>query len=216
MLHLKHHQLLETELARYAESDEDVRLLMTMPGMNLFTAVATKSRIGEISKFPDKKRLCSYAGVVPSASNSGERVSRHNHVKHGDMVLKYALTCAVRGAVLTKRPTAVKAFYLKLLKKGAAQKAEVAAARKMACVVWGVLSVKEPYVEESKPLTEKKQREAAFKAKREVPDAISNRSSIASLVNDISHHADTLARYPKDIEEIMGGSSEEMDREGDR
>ena len=49
--------------------------------------------------------------------------------------------------------TAVKASCLKLLKKGAAQKAEVAAARKMACVVWGVLSAKKPYVEEAKPLT---------------------------------------------------------------
>jgi hypothetical protein len=45
-LHLWHHEPLETELAKYAESDEDVRLLMTIPGMGLFTAVAIKSKVG--------------------------------------------------------------------------------------------------------------------------------------------------------------------------
>jgi transposase len=216
-LHLRHHELVETELARYAESDEDVVLLMTIPGMSAFTAVATKSRIGEISRFPDKKRLCSYAGVVPSASNSGEHVSRHGRVKRGDMVLKYALTCAVRGSVHTKGSSSVKAFYLKLLKKGAPmQRAEVAAARKMACIVWGVLSAKEPYVEEMKALTERKARKVALEAGREVPDAESNRSNIANLVNDISKDADTLARYSKDMEEIMGGAGDELEEEDDR
>ena len=216
-LHLKHHELVETELARYAESDEDVMLLMTIPGMSLFTAVATKSRIGEISRFPDKKRLCSYAGVVPSASNSGEHVSRHGRVKRGDMVLKYALTCAVRGSVHTKGSSSVKAFYLKLLKKGAPmQRAEVAAARKMACIVWGVLSAKEPYVEEVKALTEKKGRQAAYKAQRELPGVGSNREEMNGLVEDITQHADTLARYPADMEEIMGGAGDKLEKEDDR
>jgi hypothetical protein len=189
---------------------------MTIPGMSSFTATAVKSRIGDISRFPDKKRLCSYAGVVPRASNSGLHVSRHGRVKRGDMVLKYALTCAARGALKTKEVTSVKAFYLKLLRKGSAQKAEVAAARKMACIVWKVLSAEVPYVEEVKPLTERKTKKVERKARRYVPDASSVRLNMKSLVEDISKHADTLARYGDDMEEVLGGSRDELEKEDER
>ena len=70
----------------------------------------------------------------------------HNHVKHGDIVLKYALTCAVRGAILANKNSSIKLFYRKISKKGVSpQKAQIAAARKMACIVWKVLSSKQPY-----------------------------------------------------------------------
>ena len=36
-------------------------------------------------------------GVVPGADNSEERESEHEHVKHSDVILKYAVTCAVSG-----------------------------------------------------------------------------------------------------------------------
>ena len=126
--------------------------------IDFFTALAIKSRIGDIVRFPTKKHLCSYGAVVPGASNSGEYVSRHNRVKHGDMILKSALTCAVRGAVSAGKSSAVKRFYLKQLKKMGAQKAEVAAARKMACIVWKVLTIQQPYREEDKRLTARKRR----------------------------------------------------------
>ncbi len=89
-----------------------------------------KSRIGDdASRFPTKKHLCSYAGVVPGADNSGEHESEHQHVKHGDVILKYALTCAASGAVKAKTDSAVKRIYLKQIKRGkAAQEAQVAAA----------------------------------------------------------------------------------------
>lgn len=204
-LHLTHHEQFETKLARIVQSDQDVRLLMTIPGMNAFTAVAVKSRIGDVSRFPTKKHLCSYAGLVPRADNSGEYVSRHNHVKHGDNVLKYALTCAVRGAVSSHKLTSIKACYLKLLKRqGVAQKAEVGAARKLACVVWKILISREPYVEEDKYLTLKKLKRSSFKAGKPIPDDDSNRSAVSQLVSDISGRADTLTRYPMDMESVFG------------
>jgi transposase len=84
---------IEAEIARVAASDNDVQLLMTIPGINCFTVVAIKSRIGDdVSRFATKKHLCSYVGVVPKANNSAEYISEHNHVKQGDKVLKYALT----------------------------------------------------------------------------------------------------------------------------
>jgi transposase len=188
-----HHRQLETELAKIAESDADALLLMSIPGIDFFTALAVKSRIGKIGRFPTKKHLCSYGAVVPGASNSGEYISTHNHVKHGDMVLKYALTCAVRGAVSARKNTAVKRFYLKHCKRMGNQKAEVAAARKMACVVWKVLTTHQPYREEDERLTAKKKRILAWKAKRQEKNISSD---IRQLTETLMGETAILEKYP--------------------
>ncbi len=62
---------LSKELRSMAPEDEDVRLLMTIPGVGYYSALLVKSEIGDISRFPDGEKLCSYAGLVPSVSSSG-------------------------------------------------------------------------------------------------------------------------------------------------
>jgi transposase len=200
-LHAVHHRQLETELAKIAEFDADALLLMSIPGIDFFTALAIKSRIGDIMRFPTKKHLCSYGAVVPGASNSGDYVSRHNRVKHGDMILKSALTCAVRGAVSAGKSSAVKRFYMKRLRRMGAQKAEVAAARKMACIVWKVLRTQQPYREEDKRLTARKRRTLSWKAKRQDSDP----SDIRQLAEDLEGDVTVLERYPVGFNEESGG-----------
>jgi transposase len=187
-----HHKQLETSLAGIAESDEDALLLMSIAGIDFFTALAIKGRIGEIGRFPTKKHLCSYSAVVPGSSNSGDHISTHNRVKHGDMVLKYAFTCAVRGAVAARKSSAVKRFYLKQRKRLGAQKAEVAAARKMACIVWKVLTSRQPYRDEDKRLTARKRRILAWKAKR--PEMKEQRN-IRQLAETLEEDAAILEKY---------------------
>jgi hypothetical protein len=156
-LYALQHAQVETEVAKMAESDGDCCILMSHPGIAPFTALAMKARIGDVSRFPTKGHLSSYAGLVPEADNTGEHASQHRHVKHGDDVLKYAFTCAVKGAVKAKARTAVKHLYLKQIGKGKApQKAEVAAARKLSWIVWAMLTSKQRYVEEDRYLTARK------------------------------------------------------------
>jgi hypothetical protein len=153
--------------------------------------------------------------LVPGADNSGDYVSRHNHVKHDDLVLKYVLTCDVRGAVSSRKLTSIKACYLKLLKRqSVAQKAEVGAARKLACVVWKILTSKEPYVEEEKYLTVRKFKQISCKAGKPIPDDDSNRYVVSQLVSDISCRADALARYPMDMEDPSSSGADEVRRGG--
>ena len=209
-LHVAHHRQLETELAKIAESDADALLLMSIPGIDFFTALAVKSRIGDVGRFPTKKHLCSYGAVVPGASNSGEYISTHNHVKHGDMVLKYALTCAVRGAVSAGKNSAVKRFYVKHSRRMGAQKAEVAAARKMACVVWKVLSTHQPYREEDERLTAKKKRILAWKAKRQEKNVSSD---IRQLAETLMGDTAILTKYPADFnQQFVDSSHKENER----
>jgi hypothetical protein len=144
---------------------------MTIPGVGPFVAVAIKARIGDIRRFPDKQKFCSYAGIVPKADNSGEHVSKHNRLKHGDNVLKNALTIAVRGAVKTKKGNSIKRRYIKAIRKGKApQDAEVVAAKKLADIVWGMLTKREAYIDEDKVLTYKKSRALSSFQKIKQPD----------------------------------------------
>ena len=169
------HKELETEIAKMAEADQDCQLLFSHPGISAFTALAIKARIGDASRFPTKKHLCSYAGVVPCADNSGDRESHHEHVKHGDVVLKYALTVAVRAAVRAKKDSAVKRMYLRQIKRGKApQEAQVDAARKLACIIWKILTSKQRYIEEDKYLTARKVRQTSYNAKRVIKERCSS------------------------------------------
>jgi transposase len=148
---------LQRTLAHLATDREDVRLLMSIPGVNYYTAVALVAEIGDIRRFSRKSELASYAGLVPRADNSGNFVSSHRHVKPGDMVLKSFLCSAVMGMMLARQETAIKRFYRRKVKQIGQPKAQVAAARKLSAVVWWVLTNRQPYREQDESLTERKE-----------------------------------------------------------
>ena len=202
-LYMAQHAQIESEIAKTATTDQDCQLLFSHPGISSFTAVAIKSRIGDdASRFPTKKHLCSYAGVVPGADNSGERESHHGHVKHGDAILKYALTCAARGAVRAKTDSTVKRIYLRQVRRGkSAQEAEVAAARKLACIIWKILTSKQRYVEEDKYLTARKAKQASSDAERVVKDAVLP-ESVPELAQDLSSYVSVLKESPEELDRM--------------
>ena len=196
-LYASQHRQMEAEVAKIAEADADCRNLMTHPGIGPFVAVAIKARTGDASRFPTKKHFCSYAGVVPKADNSGEHVSEHGRVKHGDDVLKYALTCGVNAAVKAKTYSAVKRFYLKQIAKGKSpQDAEVAAARKLACIVWRMLTSKQPYIEEDVYLTARKMSRLTQTVRRPLKHA-AKPEDLPTLIANLKSQTDVLNRYPQ-------------------
>ena len=71
------------ELKVEAEGDEDVGLLMTVPGIGYYSALLIKSEVGDIGRFPFAEKPCSYAGLVPSTYQSGGMVRYGNITKEG-------------------------------------------------------------------------------------------------------------------------------------
>jgi len=53
---------LNLELKCLASLDEDVRLLMTIPGIGYYTALLIKAEVGDVNRFKSGEHLCSYAG----------------------------------------------------------------------------------------------------------------------------------------------------------
>lgn len=57
--------MVEEELSKSVESNANVKLFMTIPGINVYSAAAIISEIDDVSRFPSKEKLASYAGLVP-------------------------------------------------------------------------------------------------------------------------------------------------------
>jgi transposase len=60
--------------------DEKAKLLMTIPGVGYYSALLIRSEIGDINRFPSAKKLCSYAGVIPSTYASSGNIVFHGHI----------------------------------------------------------------------------------------------------------------------------------------
>ena len=56
---------LDMEIKKIARDNEDVRLLMTIPGIDYYLASLLSSYIGDVNRFPNADKLASFFGVIP-------------------------------------------------------------------------------------------------------------------------------------------------------
>ena len=134
---------LSKELRGMAPQDEDVRLLMTIPGIGYYSALLVKSEIGDISRFPDGEKLCSYAGLVPSVSISGNYRRHGSITKEGSRWLRWIMVESVHSHL--KYDTSITRAYHAIAERKGAGIAKVAAARRLLMCCHSVLRNREPY-----------------------------------------------------------------------
>jgi len=72
-------QRIEKRMKRVFSKTEQVKRLMTLPGIGFILAVAIANEIGDISRFATPQRLASYAGTVPRVHSSG------GHTRYGKL-----------------------------------------------------------------------------------------------------------------------------------
>jgi len=124
--------------------NEETMLLTTIPGIGYFSALLIYAEIGDIKRFPNSKKLCSYAGLVPSIRQSGNKVITGKITKEGNKLLRWVLVqCAF---VAIRNDERFRNFYERLKQRKGSQKAIVATARKLLTVVYAVLRDRKPYV----------------------------------------------------------------------
>ena len=136
-------KLVSRDLKRTAGKDEDVRLLMTIPGVGYYIALLVKAEIGDVRRFSSGDHLASYAGLVPSTRSSGG-VERHGGItREGSRWLRWALVEAAMTHVRFDTP--VTRFYHGVAERRGRRAALVASARKLATVCYSVLVHGRPY-----------------------------------------------------------------------
>jgi len=147
LMHLENLNLqiekVDLEITSRASVDGDVRLLLSLKGVNVYSALLIKSEIGTIERFADYKKLVSWAGLAPSLHQSGD-VEYHGHItKQGSTMLRWIMVEAARVAsVFDPR---LRAFYERVKARRGDQKAVVAVANKMLKIIWFMLTRKEQY-----------------------------------------------------------------------
>jgi transposase len=141
---------LEKRMRAVYSQSEEIKLLMTMPGVGFILAVVIWQEIGDVSRFRGPGQLASYSGTCPRIHSSGDR-SRYgplrNDVNH---YLKWAFSeagnsIAVNRARLAERH--VGKLYNRLRRRRGHAKAIGAVARHLAEASYWMLSRKECYKE---------------------------------------------------------------------
>jgi transposase len=141
-------KLLSRQLLGLAEEDEDVKLLMTIPGIGYYSALLVKSEIGDISRFPFGERLCSYAGLVPSTRASGKAVRHGAITKEGSRWLRWVMIQAAQTHVHMFDSTVTR-MYNRVAQRRGHQVALTTAAHKLLLVCYSVLRNKRPYYDQA-------------------------------------------------------------------
>jgi transposase len=155
-------ETLEEELARRGYSDARVKLLMTLPGVNVMVAETLVAALGDVARFPDGDRAASYLGLVPSTRQSGDRCYHGPITKAGNSHARWALVQAAHS--VARHPGPLGHFFSKLAKKKNYNVAVVATARKLVVIAWHMLTKNEPYRYAVPRSTEEKLRRLRVKA----------------------------------------------------
>jgi transposase len=162
----------ERLIAAAAMDSAEIRRLMSVPGVNVIVAASFMAAVGDIHRFPSPRKLAGYLGLDPRVRQSGVGPATHGHIsKHGSVRARHALVEACWSTV--RQPGPLHAFYQRIRARRGHSVAIVAAARKLACLFWCLLTREEDYAYQQPSLTRKKLRrlEIAAGAERYTPKA---------------------------------------------
>ncbi len=116
---------------------------MSIPGISYYSALLIHSEIGKIDRFPDAKRLCSYAGLVPSLYSSGSKNYQGRITKQGSRWLRWIL---VEASIHAANGDAhLQSLYRRVLRRRGRNTARVAVARKVLTVIYAMLRNNQPF-----------------------------------------------------------------------
>jgi transposase len=136
--------IIDRALAGAALGSQSIRRLMTIPGLDMVTATALASAIGDVSRFPTPRHLVSYLGLNPTVRQSGITPARMGRIsKAGSSVARWALVEAAWSA--SKSPGPLHAFAGRVAARRGKNIAAVAVARKLAVLSWHLLSKNQDY-----------------------------------------------------------------------
>jgi transposase len=155
--------ILEREIAQHALASDDIKRLMTVPGVSLMTAATFMAAVGDIDRFHSPGQLVSYLGLDPKVRQSGSQPARHGRIsKQGPAQARGMLTEAAVVAVNTAGP--MRAFYQRVRARRGNPIAIVAVARKLTVLFWHLLKRDQDYAFARPSLTSHKLRELELRA----------------------------------------------------
>ena len=141
-------ELVTEEVKRRVELSADARLLTTIPGIGIYSALLLLAEIGDVHRFPDRQHLVSYAGLAPVVRSSGGKTRYGPISKQGSPWLRWILVQAAH--VAPRHDIHLRERYKTTAYRRGGKVATVALARHLLKIVYQVLMTRRPYTAASR------------------------------------------------------------------
>ena len=139
---------LETEIRRrVVHQQENIKILMSVPGIGFISAVTILAEIGDFRDFEKSEKLAAWCRLVPSVYQSADKLITGSITKHGSRHLRWILVEVAQVVARCGSPKP-KRFFLRIKAKKGYNVAIVALARKILCILHHLLLNREPYQDE--------------------------------------------------------------------
>ena len=140
-------KLIEKQLAELTKEDEMVNRLLTIRGCGKITAWTIRAYTEDISRFASAKKYAAFCGLVPWVQDSNETIHHGKITKRGPQELRTGFVQLVLGIRRCKDTSnwRMRQRYEYMKTNKGSGKSIVAAARKMAEIVWAMLSDKKDF-----------------------------------------------------------------------
>ena len=146
---------LEAEIKKIARKSDDVRLLMTIPGVDFYLASLLSSYIGDANRFPTFDHLASFFGIIPESRDTANVKRRGRMSKDGPRLARWALSVMTDTVML--RNGRIRSYYQHQKERtGNGKVAHVLGMKKLLRMVYHMLKTREHWKWEDEALTGRK------------------------------------------------------------
>lgn len=127
---------------------KEAAIIATMPGVSVshFTATSLACRIGRVERFPRAHSLANYWGLTPGCRNSGENNQRLGSITKAGSAMARWLLAQVTHKVLRK-DARLREWFKRIKRRRGATIGRVAVMRKLATIIWHMLSKRKTFAE---------------------------------------------------------------------
>ncbi len=136
--------MLDREIGVAVVDNPAVKRLLTIAGVNVTVAAGLVAAISDVRRFSSPQKLVSYFGLNPRVRQSGLGLAQHGRISKIGRAHARALLVEAAWAA-AKAPGPLHAFFVRIRARRGHQVAAVATARKMAVLVWHLLTKEADY-----------------------------------------------------------------------
>lgn len=119
----------ERQMHTLFRGDPLIKRLLPIPGIGFLTAATIATEVGDVTRFPNADRLCSWAGLTPSEHSSAESTRRGHITKQGSRWMRWALVESAAKPAL--RDPDLRRFHDRIARRRGNKIARVALARRL-------------------------------------------------------------------------------------
>jgi transposase len=151
-------------------------LMMSVPGVSLCVGAVVLSAVGDATRFPTKQRFASYFGLTHRLKQTGGKAPRTGPIsKQGNAYARFMLIEAAEH--FKNSPPVYRKLYERIKKKKGHNKAIVAVARRLAELIWCLLTRNEEFIYAPPRLTDEKRAKVSKLAREKAGLRIARRAT---------------------------------------